>query len=101
LEYPEAKDIIGIATEPGMNNSSRSEDAIYLDARIWNAEMESKAREFQEKLGILKKPRQIKEYVQEYPEVPAAGIKMKNPRNKPCPCGSGKKYKYCCMNKQQ
>lgn len=21
-------------------------------------------------------------------------------RNDPCPCGSGKKYKYCCMNKQ-
>ena len=20
-------------------------------------------------------------------------------RNDPCPCGSGKKYKYCCMNK--
>ncbi|MED4986482.1 SEC-C metal-binding domain-containing protein, partial [Geobacillus stearothermophilus] len=22
-------------------------------------------------------------------------------RNDPCPCGSGKKYKKCCMNKQQ
>jgi hypothetical protein len=21
-------------------------------------------------------------------------------RNQPCPCGSGKKYKQCCMNKQ-
>ena len=21
-------------------------------------------------------------------------------RNDPCPCGSGKKYKHCCMNKQ-
>ena len=21
-------------------------------------------------------------------------------RNQPCPCGSGKKYKYCCMNKE-
>ncbi|MBI3329772.1 MAG: SEC-C domain-containing protein, partial [Nitrospinae bacterium] len=20
-------------------------------------------------------------------------------RNDPCPCGSGKKFKYCCMNK--
>lgn len=25
---------------------------------------------------------------------------MKNPkRNDPCPCGSGKKYKYCCLDK--
>lgn len=22
-------------------------------------------------------------------------------RNEPCPCGSGKKYKYCCMNKEK
>lgn len=22
-------------------------------------------------------------------------------RNEPCPCGSGKKYKYCCMNKNK
>lgn len=22
-------------------------------------------------------------------------------RNEPCPCGSGKKYKYCCRNKKQ
>lgn len=21
-------------------------------------------------------------------------------RNDPCPCGSGKKYKHCCINKQ-
>jgi preprotein translocase subunit SecA len=32
------------------------------------------------------------------------GINLKNssdtPRNKPCPCGSGKKYKYCCGKKE-
>ena len=22
-------------------------------------------------------------------------------RNEPCPCGSGKKYKHCCMQKEQ
>ena len=22
-------------------------------------------------------------------------------RNEPCPCGSGKKYKHCCLNKPQ
>jgi len=73
--------------------------AIYFDTRGWSAEMASKARELQEKLGILKTPQRIAEYVQEYPSVPTAGTKMKNPRNKPCPCGSGKKYKHCCLNK--
>ncbi len=99
LEYPGAEDIVGIATEPGLNNGSRSEDAMYFDARGWNAEMESEARTLQEKLGILKKPRRFKEHVQEYPDTPAAGVKMKIPRNMPCPYGSGKKYKHCCLNK--
>ena len=26
-------------------------------------------------------------------------VKIKTGRNAPCPCGSGKKYKLCCMNK--
>ncbi|MDQ6843211.1 MAG: SEC-C metal-binding domain-containing protein, partial [Bacteroidota bacterium] len=30
-------------------------------------------------------------------QVPAVSTKIG--RNYPCPCGSGKKYKKCCMNK--
>ena len=36
-KFPGAQDIVGIATEPGMN-SYRSEDAIYMDVRIWTPE---------------------------------------------------------------
>jgi hypothetical protein len=25
---------------------------------------------------------------------------MKTGRNEPCPCGSGKKYKHCCLGKE-
>ena len=32
-------------------------------------------------------------------EEPARRVKIG--RNEPCPCGSGKKYKYCCMNKKK
>lgn len=28
-------------------------------------------------------------------------VGKKTGRNDPCPCGSGKKYKYCCMNKNK
>jgi len=28
------------------------------------------------------------------------GINMRTGRNDPCPCGSSKKYKYCCLNKK-
>jgi len=100
LEHPEAEDIVGIATEPGINNVRRSEDAIYFDARAWNAEDASDARELQENMGILKNPRSWKECVQEYPDAKDVGVRMKNPRNKPCPCGSGKKYKHCCLNRR-
>src|SRR5579859_3895192 len=100
LEYPEALDIVGVATETGISNGSRSEDAIYLDARTWNDEMEAKARELQEKLRICKNLRRIEEQMQEYPDAPGGGAKMKNPRNKPCPCGSGRKYKHCCLRRR-
>jgi len=100
LEYPDAKDIVGIATESGANLDSRSEDAIYFDARGWNVEMETEARLIQKQLRILTHAKWIKETMQEYPDVPIAGVLSKNPRNKQCPCGSGKKYKHCCLNKQ-
>ena len=31
---------------------------------------------------------------EEKPNIPITGKKI--PRNSPCPCGSGKKYKHCC-----
>jgi SEC-C motif len=101
LENPDAKDIVGIATEPGVNHASRSEDAIYVDVREWTTKMEGEAKILQEKLGILTKPKRFHGHMKEYPDVPVADVKMKNPRNKPCPCGSGKKYKHCCLNKQR
>ena len=34
-----------------------------------------------------------------YPEVKNIDIKKKVGRNEPCPCGSGKKFKKCCIGK--
>ena len=99
LKYPEAKDIIGIATESGLNNGGRSEDAIHFDGRFWNDELEKDAIELQTKLGILNTPTRRNIHITEYPEIPKPGVILKNPRNKPCPCGSGKKFKHCCLNK--
>jgi hypothetical protein len=96
LQNREAKDIVGITTETG-DGDGRSEDCLYLDAREWTTDMETHAKEVQARLGILKKPRQIRQHMQEYPSIPTTAGKVKNPRNKPCPCGSGKKYKHCCL----
>jgi hypothetical protein len=98
LEHPDARDIVGIATESGLNNHGRSEDAIYFDGSHWTEEVASTARIHQEKLRILKSARYYVEQMEEYPQVPVLATE-KNPRNKPCPCGSGQKYKHCCLKK--
>jgi len=98
LEYPDARDIVGIATESGLHNKGRSEDAIYFDGSHWTEEMATAAKVHQEKLRILKSARRFEEQMEEYPAVHAQPTE-KNPRNRPCPCGSGKKYKHCCLKK--
>ena len=100
IRFPEAEDILGIATESGLDRTSRSEDAVYLDARMWTVDDESEARSIQAEFGLLTKTREWGSVVQEYPsaERPALGAHVRvgrNPRNKQCPCGSGLKYKKC------
>jgi SEC-C motif len=98
LQNPDALDIVGIATETGLASEHRSEDVVYLDARTWNDELTREAREVQKNLKILVNARELHFAESEYPEVSKTRdpIKIpKNPRNKPCPCGSGKKYKKC------
>ena len=98
MKFPEALDIVGIATESGVANPGRSEDAVYLDTRHWTEANDEKARELQKELGILVNPTQTSGTEPEYPDVnhnQSIAELSKNPRNKPCPCGSGKKYKKC------
>lgn len=102
--YPEAEDIVGIATED-RTAVDRSEDAVYLDARHWSEELQSEALRLQEKFGILHEYEGFATRVQEYPEIQiqpqdnlhraTRNIKGRD-RNRPCPCGSGKKSKKCC-----
>ena len=104
LKFPNAKNIVGIATEPGIRNESRSEDAIYYDVREWSAEDEEEAIERSKILDYQIEQSSIYHVREdEYPQIVrtdqrAENRRMelpKNPRNKPCPCGSGKKYKRC------
>lgn len=97
LQFPDALDIVGIATDAGIDTVSRSEDALYLNARIWSAEMEAHARDLKTELGLLTSVTTFQDKVSEFPimEQPSAITPGRNPRNKPCPCGSGKKYKKC------
>jgi hypothetical protein len=101
--FPDAEDIVGIATETepeAGSAASRSEDLMYFDARGFSEEQMAEARSLQADLGLLTNATMFRGTTKEYPDVeppvprqvPPPG---RNPRNKPCPCGSGLKYKKC------
>ena len=50
--FPEALDLVGVATEPG-EATARSQDVIYIDARDWTPEMQAQAEDLHAK-GVLK-----------------------------------------------
>lgn len=95
--FPDALDIVGFATETGADETFRSEDSLYLNARIWGEELEAHARALQAELGLLTNYSTHRGNAVEFP-APHTEEFIKggpNPRNKPCRCGSGKKYKKC------
>ena len=100
LKFPDAQDIVGIATEtePVI---TRSEDLLYFDARIWTDENTREAQHIQVDLGLLINVTEFRETTKEYPDVEILHGDRNtlhvgpNPRNKPCPCQSGLKYKKC------
>jgi hypothetical protein len=98
--------VIGIATESNSNHGE-SHDLIFAEYGPWTPELEKEAIEIQELRGWLK-PEKTKFHHHtdyEFPPMPKSirerhdvgSGRVKIGRNDPCPCGSGKKYKKCCM----
>lgn len=69
LNFPEAIDIIGIASEPTNSSSQSSEDLLYLDARIWSEEMNEEAKILQKETGILTSSNTFHLNEKEYPDI--------------------------------
>jgi hypothetical protein len=68
VKFPDAQDIAGIATEPGpIDAPTRSEDAVWLDARVWTPENDAYAASAQEELGLLVKLKESRANEREYP----------------------------------
>jgi hypothetical protein len=105
IQYPEAVEIAGIATEPG-NRQTRSYDIASFDDAAWTEEELREARARVESLGFFKNVTVSSGTEYDYPH-PASRpqpspfqwrkreVKGRH-RNQPCPCGSGKKFKHCC-----
>lgn len=100
LRFPDAQDVIGIATESGFEGENRSEDALYINLREWNSEMEEDAKRLQREINLLNHITISRGSEQEYPR-PAReqrsieGAKTTS-RNAKCPCGSRRRYRKCC-----
>lgn len=100
----ECKRVIGLATEAGLGNV-RSYDAVYLEPDEWTTEMETEARRIQDERKMFTRVTQSEYNDVEYPEVTYMDTDISPPieerigRNDPCPCGSGKKYKKCCIDR--
>lgn len=94
---PAVKTVIGIAHEAPQAPTS-SEDFIYLDTSEWSEEDQKQSLAVREEYiaqGLLA-PQKLY-YSTIDPQKWGAHTHMKGrDRNKPCPCGSGKKYKKCC-----
>jgi hypothetical protein len=65
--YPEAKDIVGIAT--GYPENENSEDLLYLDARYWTAEAQREAEKLQRDTSFLTEVKRFEGKVKTYPDV--------------------------------
>jgi hypothetical protein len=67
VRYPEAQDIVGIATgHPGDDNS---EDLLYIDARYWTVEAQREAEQLQRDTGFLTNVNVFQGKVKTYPDV--------------------------------
>lgn len=95
IEYPDALEIVGLATEAGIEYSS-SFDAVYLDARNWTADDIAEGESVQQQLSVIRggKKEAFAGSENEFP-IDKMQKSRRIGRNELCPCGSGKKYKKC------
>ena len=91
--------VIGISVDvptPGIDHGS--EDFMLLECAEWSNETAASYRKANEHLKIFEKATQVRKRTLDFPTQTGEGtVVNKIGRNDPCICGSGKKYKKCCM----
>jgi len=102
-KFDNLKTIIGIAIDAPKYAETNSEDFILLDCTDWPDEQREHYKKSNEALGFFKTGVVERRTVTEFPIVkkPKVPNRAKIGRNDPCPCGSGKKFKKCCIDKKQ
>ena len=95
LQYPDARHVVGIATETRLRDDYRSEDFLHVDVTEWNADLEALAQRSKDDLGIFTNVTTSIGREQEYPVDIQKGKRAVLSRNSPCFCNSGKRFKRC------
>jgi len=99
-KFPHLKTVVGIAIDAPKFSQRNSEDFILLDCTNWTAEVEGQFKKENEGLGFFMSGTPVQKNIREFPNPTAStkGLSVKVGRNSPCPCGSGLKYKKCCIS---
>ena len=101
-KFEHLKTVVGIAIDAPKYTKTNSEDFILMDCAHWPDDLREHYEKANEGLGFFKSDNLTmqKKTVTEFPIVKKSkGLgRVKVGRNAPCPCGSGKKYKKCCID---
>lgn len=101
-KFKHLKKIIGIAIDAPKFSKRNSEDFILMDCTKWTEKEKKYYEEANVGFNFFKSGKTFQKTVTEFPTRKKKIEENKNKkigRNDPCPCGSGKKYKKCCLNK--
>jgi SEC-C motif len=101
-KFVHLKTVVGIAIDSPKYTKTNSEDFILMDCTHWPNELKDHYERENEILECFKSDSLSiqKKTVTEFPNFkePKRLGQVKVGRNAPCPCGSGKKYKKCCID---
>ena len=101
-KFEHLKKVIGIAIDAPKYSKTNAEDFILMDCTNWTSDLRKYYEKANEGLDFFKSDSLTiqEKTVKNFPDIikPMETPRAKIGRNEPCPCGSGKKFKKCCID---
>lgn len=96
---PELQIVVGIAIYAPKYSKINSEDLARLDCQEWTDEQRAHYDKLNKELKFFAQDsrRDLQLHATEFPTPSGPNTQPRPGRNDPCPCGSKKKYKRCCI----
>jgi hypothetical protein len=102
-KFPHLNTVVGIAIDAPKLAKTNAEDFILLDCRNWSDADAERYRQANVDLRFFQTGSITvrRKTVSNFPAAPESAFARKIGRNEPCPCGSGLKYKRCCIDSRR